>query len=74
MCILRQYLYYFMNVSLPDKFIFRCPKSWCIPETWVCDGDSNCLVGEDEAPELCNNRATEPPEVGLQFLVAKLLY
>jgi len=35
------------------KNTFKCPGSYCLPVHMVCDGDSDCEHGEDEA--LCAN-------------------
>ena len=32
---------------------FKCPDSYCIPHRRLCDGEVDCINGEDEA--LCSN-------------------
>ena len=34
------------TVSCPGKF--KCPGSYCIPITYICDGENDCIFGEDE--------------------------
>ena len=34
------------KVSCPGKF--KCPGSYCIPITYICDGENDCIFGEDE--------------------------
>ena len=45
---------------LCDSTSFNCTKGSpkCIPATWVCDGQEECIDGGDEDPELCGELYT----------------
>ena len=32
---------------------FQCNNGQCIPSTWGCDGEEDCINGEDEQQEEC---------------------
>jgi len=34
------------------------PTSWCIEETWVCDGVNDCGNNWDEDPTMCGKIST----------------
>merc|ERR1719452_137477 len=55
-------MYFVIEDDPCGKGQFRCPGSWCIPDHWLCDGDANCLNGEDEDVTLCDSRPTEKPQ------------
>ena len=45
---------------------FYCEQSkTCIQKSWTCDGHVNCVKGEDETFELCNQ--TYPGEFRFYF-------
>ena len=44
-------------IECPD--MFKCPGSYCVPYTSVCDGIRHCPGGEDEAPS-CSTTSSCP--------------
>jgi len=44
------------NLNCTDGF-FKCLSSGsCISSHWLCDGDRDCVGGEDENPSICNSK------------------
>uniref|UniRef100_A0A183BS53 EGF-like domain-containing protein n=1 Tax=Globodera pallida TaxID=36090 RepID=A0A183BS53_GLOPA len=57
-----------INGSSHDDHYVRCPNGRCIPETWQCDGDSDCGEGAwDETHSNCTDAQGKKVCVG-QYL------
>jgi hypothetical protein len=35
---------------------FKCGSGICIPDTWKCDNDDDCVDGSDEHPDICSGK------------------
>ena len=55
---------YFSSVKCPDSFTssseYRCRNDFCIDRKYLCDGDDDCVDGDDELS--CNTRTCQPNE------------
>ena len=40
------YLSQCKDIGCPGKF--KCPNSYCIPISFLCDGETDCVRGKDE--------------------------
>ncbi len=49
---------------------FVCNNSRCIPETWKCDGDQDCLDNSDEDKAHCSAPAVMSPCSSKEFMCA----
>ncbi|XP_067141896.1 low-density lipoprotein receptor-related protein 2 isoform X5 [Centruroides vittatus] len=47
--------------SCPNAWDFTCDNQRCIPKTWVCDGDDDCLDNSDEMKN-CTQTTCGPRE------------
>lgn len=36
---------------------FKCKSGSCIPNTWRCDGDDDCVDGADEDVNICSSKS-----------------
>jgi len=36
-----------------DESEFQCNNGQCIPSGWECDGEEDCISGEDEQQQKC---------------------
>lgn len=52
-----------------DKF--KCNDGKCIPQVWVCDGDSDCSANEDEDSN-CNARNCSENE--FKYVINSILF
>ena len=47
--------------ACPNSWDFTCDNQRCIPKTWVCDGDDDCLDNSDEQQN-CTKPTCQPNE------------
>lgn len=48
------------NVCPDPVSMFRCKNGRCIMAIWHCDGDMDCIDGEDEPDDVCSQRTCDP--------------
>ncbi|KAL4708620.1 hypothetical protein ACJJTC_001059, partial [Scirpophaga incertulas] len=46
----------------PNAWDFTCANQRCVPRTWLCDGDDDCLDGSDEDRANCTKATCGPSE------------
>ena len=50
-CINTKIIIIFCFLETCTKNEFHCGADTCIPSSWLCDGNADCLNGEDEHPK-----------------------
>lgn len=48
--------------ACPNSWDFTCANQRCVPKTWVCDGDDDCLDNSDEKQN-CTQTTCSPREL-----------
>ena len=42
---------------------YMCSTGVCVPTLWLCDGNPDCPLSEDEAPQICGKHILLEPKL-----------